>query len=137
MDLLRFTKEPLDADLMTCDVKVKFKGKVREYIASEMPSVVRDEWMDNMRQAMKTETNEDEEKTTNMETFKDHQSVLICCCLRDKETGEAPKVEDVRQWGTRSCNQLFELCQYLNGMSDKAEEEEKKPLKERNSTGTE
>ena len=112
-----------DADLKTQELRVTFKGRTSTYVASELPGGVRDAFMNRMREKVELD---DKSPGGARQDYTDHQTLFIVECLKDKETGKPPLVDEVRQWGTRTQVGISKICDDLNGVTVASQEAIKK-----------
>lgn len=101
----------LDISLTRIEKPVRIDGKI--YAVKEMTGAQRDRWLTQMGNRMKTDA---DGKPTGIREFDGVQAGLISLCLYD---GDVPvPVNVIQSWPAKAQNQLFKLCQEVNGLGD-------------------
>lgn len=104
------------------DRPVQIRGKsgvVIDYVVTEMGDPDLGKWMKILGSRLQTGRNGKPIK----QNYEGLQSELIFLCLRTKEGGRVPK-NMIAGWGAKTKSRLFAICQEINGLTDKVEEEE-------------
>lgn len=109
----------LDITLVRIEKKVRIDGVI--YTVKEMTGQQRDQWLNSMGNRMKMSP---DGKPSGLKTYDGIQAGLIGLCLYDKDNVFVP-IEKIHQWPASAQVKLFDLCQEVNGLNDKAAEEVK------------
>ncbi len=92
-------------------------GKTKEYVLVELDGNGRDEYLNEMNKRMKTIG-----KETKISNYKGLQSMLVSMCMRHKADMEPVLLDECQALPGKTLTKLFETCQSLNGLDDKAKD---------------
>lgn len=112
---LRLMLAEEEVDIVTAD------GVEKTFVLVEMTGAQRDAWMNQT--ATRFKTNE-KGHPLGMREFRDLQAGLIAICLKD-ENRKAVPVSVIQGWPATVQKALYDRCQEMNGLTEKAEETEK------------
>ncbi len=96
-------------------------GTTKEYILREMSGKERDKWLNTNTNRFQIDRNTG--VALGMKDHTDFQAGLISKCLYDGTT--LVPLTEISSWPATALYALFEACQELNGMTDKAATESK------------
>lgn len=113
-------EEVLELTLERKTKKVKINGKM--HTVTELTGLELSRWRSEVASKIKVGS---QGQVTGLNSFVGVEAGLIEKCLKD-DTGSFVPSELISTWPASVQSKLFELCQEVNGLSDKAEGEEKK-----------
>jgi hypothetical protein len=100
------------------EIEVEIEGELVLFKVSELNCTAREKIMNTLK--AKSDAN------GNLKDFTDHKSHLLVACMTNLTTGKAPTLLEIRQWGVKAQDALYEFCQKINGFDKESETEEKK-----------
>lgn len=116
MEIGESTKLVVCLDLAEEKFRVLKKGRVVQYTLRELTGIQRDLWINKAVAA--GEAADGEKKTRD---FSNLQASLIAACVYD-ENDKPFTVDEVAEWPASTQKKLFDKCQEMNGLDDKAED---------------
>jgi hypothetical protein len=103
-------------------------GSVTKYVLKELNGTLRDAWLNRMSRSVKS----DGVKGT-VKDYTGLYAALISACLYTTDLGASVPVGEktIQEWSSSCQEELFEICQKMNGLDKKSEEDEKKDSAEK------
>ena len=112
-------KFALDIPLDRIEKKIRLGGQL--YVIREMTGIQRDGWLTSMGGRVKSGA---DGKPSGLRSFENVQADLIFRCLYDA-SGNPVLLSVIQSWPASAQNKVFKLCQEINGLDEKSEEEVK------------
>lgn len=97
-------------------------GSMRPHTLIEMTGAERDQFFGAMAERTRVDA---KGKPQGLKDFKDIQAALIAKCIRDENNHPVP-IQKIAAWPATAQKTVFEICQDMNGLAIKEDEDEGK-----------